>query len=508
MEHYELDKIKANHHAKQTGLPLPIAAMDLHTNNIKNPLYWPDVDYISADDTEYAEVDLIKHGGWLGELAAAIGEEYKFPANTVFLHGLGVLSAAINRNFKYEYFSDQAACNLYVVTAQPPSSGKSGVNKFYTMPVSIAYDSLNKENAKKRRRIEKELSELLEQSKKGTDLEDEIVELEEKIRKLNRIEYSVSNTTPEAAEDMAFKQGGMINIISAEAEAINVMLGDVYGDKSSKKANYEVFLKAWDNEWLSSSRIGRGSNSGYIYGSVAVIAQQDAIRGILQAGMSGRGVSERILMLSEKPLLGSRNLSEWNPAPKELKSNYFELVKNCVLSGEVLLIVSTTAMSEIVKFRQEIEPELADGKKYSNTMLRGAMGKADKQIIKIACLLHVAENWKPSGRQQTKIAKETVKSAIAIFDQLSQTYINAADSMGYAGKSTECAYIAQRLIEITQKKRGPLKIGQFRDAIKGRGAIANVTGLTGKLKEEYLPELERRGYICAHGDFIYVNPKL
>lgn len=508
MEHFELDKIKANHHAKQTGLPLPIAAMDLHTQNIKNPIYWPDVDYISSDDAEYAEVDLIKHGGWFGKLAFEIGEEYKFPANTVFLHGLGVLSAAINRNFKYEYYNDQAACNLYVVTAQPPSSGKSGVNGFFNAPAYIAYDVLNKENAKKRRRLEKELAELMEQSKKGTDLEDEIIELEQKIRSYNRIEFSVSNTTPEAAEDMAFKQGGMINIISAEAEAINVMLGDVYGDKSSRKANYELFLKAWDNEHLSSSRIGRGSNSGKVFGSVAVIAQQDAIRGILQAGMSGRGVSERILMLSEKPLLGSRNLSEWKPASQELKSKYFDLVNNCVMSGEVVLKVSPPAMNEIIRFRQSIEPELADGMKYSNTMLRGAMGKADKQIIKLACLLHVAENWQPGGRQQTRIDKETAKQAIEIFNQLSQTYINAADSMGYAGKLTECAYIAQRLIDITQKKRGPLKIGQFRDAIKGRGAIANVTGLTGKLRDEYLPELERRGYICAHGDFIYVNPKL
>lgn len=502
------DFIKAQQHGRKNGLPLPIAAMDLHSANIKNPAYWPDIDYISSDDAEYADVDLVKHGGWLGELAKAIGEEYKFPPNTAFIHGLAVLSAAVNRNFKYEYYSDQAACNLYVVTAQPPSSGKSGVNKFYTTPVSIAFDAINNGNKKKSRRLEKELSELMDQAKKGQDLEDEILELEEKIRQLARIEYSVSNTTPEAAEDMAFRQGGMVNIISAEAEAITVMLGDVYGGDNGKKANYEIFLKAWDNEWLSSSRIGRGSKSGFVFGSVAVLAQQEAIMGILQAGMSGRGVSERILMLSERPMLGIRDHNTWAPAPKEIKNRYFDLIKTAVNCGEVVLTIAQPAMNEIIAFRQKIEPELADGKLYSNTMLRGAMGKADKQIIKIACLLHIAEQWQVGAKQVTKVSKDAVKSAICIFDQLSQTYIKAADNLGYAGKSTECAYIASRLSEYVKSKKHAVKIAQFRDNIKGRGAIANVTGLTNKLKDEYLPELQRRGYICEHEGTIYINPKL
>jgi hypothetical protein len=501
------DFIKAHQHARKEGLPLPIAAMDLHSANIKNVMYWPDIDYISSEDREYADVDLIKHGGWFGELCHAIGNEYKFPSNTAFLHGLAVLSAAVNRTFKYEYYNDQCACNLYAVTAQPPSSGKSGVNGFFCKPVAMAFDALNKENAKKRNRLLKELEELETQNEKAGGLDDEIYEMQIKIKHLGRIDYAVSNTTAEAAESKAFKQGGMINIISAEAEAISVIMGSTYGD-SSKSANYELFLKAWDNEWLSSSRVTRGDNAGYVFGSVAVIAQQDAIKSILQAGMSGRGVSERILMLSERPILGTRNLSQWNPAPKDLKDTYFNLIAACVSSGEVVLKISSDGMKEIVKFRQAIEPELADGKMYSNTMLRGAMGKADKQIIKIACLLHITENWKQGGRQQTTVLKNTVVSAIAIFDQLSQTYIKAADDLGYAGKSTECAYIASRLQDFLQKKKISMKVSQFRDNIKGRGAIANVTGLTAKLKDEYLPELQKRGYLVEHQGTIYINPKL
>jgi hypothetical protein len=136
------------------------------------------------------------------------------------------------------------------------------------------------------------------------------------------------------------------------------------------------------------------------------------------------------------------------------------------------------------------------------------MGKADKQIIKIACLLHIAEQWKDGGRQQVRVPKETIVSAIHIFDQLSQTYIKAADDLGYAGKLTECAYIATKLQEMAQKRKSSLKLAQFRDNIKGRGALANVTGLTEKIRESYLPELQRRGYVCEHNGTIYINPKL
>jgi hypothetical protein len=287
------DFIKAQQHARKENLPLPIAAMDLHSANIKNPMYWPDIDYISSEDREYADVNLIKHGGWFGELCNAVGNEYKFPSNTVFLHGLAVLSAAVNRTFKYQYYNEQCACNLYAVTAQPPSSGKSGVNNFFCKPVAIAFDTLNKENAKKRSRLTKELKEIESQNDKAGGFEDEVYEMQAKIKSLGHIEYAVSNTTAESAESKAFKQGGMINIISAEAEAISVIMGSTYGDPS-KSANYELFLKAWDNEWLSSSRITRGDNAAFVFGSVAVIAQQDAIKSILKAGMSGRGVSERI----------------------------------------------------------------------------------------------------------------------------------------------------------------------------------------------------------------------
>lgn len=501
------DFIKAHQHARKTNLPLPVAAMDLHSSNIKNPIYWQDIEYISSEDRDYAEVDLVTHGGWFGELCKAVGQEYKFPANTVFLHGLAVLSAAVNRCFKYEYYNDQCACNLYAVTAQPPSSGKSGVNGFFCKPIAAAFDALNKENAKRRVKLTRELAELEDQNAKTGSHDDEVFEMQQKLKTLARIDYAVSNTTAEAAESKAFKQGGMINIISAEAEAISVIMGSTYGD-SSKSANYELFLKAWDNEWLSSSRVTRGDNSGYVYGSVAVIAQQDAIKGILQAGMSGRGVSERILMLSERPILGTRDLSKWQPAPKDLKDKYFNLVQKCVLSGEVVLKITPQGMKEIIKFRQKIEPELADGRLYSNTMLRGAMGKADKQIIKIACLLHIADNWCNDGRQQTAVAKETITAAISIFDQLSQTYVRAADDLGYAGKNTESAYIASKLQEYAQKKRYEVKIGQFRDNIKGRGAISNVTGLTAKLKDEYFPELQKRGYIVEHEGTVYINPKL
>ena len=90
MEHFEIDKLKASHHAKQTGLPLPVAAMDLHSQNIKNPIYWPDVNYMTADDDSAKTPNIIQYGGWVAELAKAKAAEVIFPENSAFLHGTNI----------------------------------------------------------------------------------------------------------------------------------------------------------------------------------------------------------------------------------------------------------------------------------------------------------------------------------------------------------------------------------------------------------------------------------
>lgn len=510
------DLLSAKELSRRENVSLPVAAMLLHPNNINNEMYWPQVANLDEDTNHYVDVDLISSGGWLGEYAQSVARSIQFPPNTAFLHLLGVLSCGTAKSFRYEYYGDTAAVNLYVVTAQPSSSGKSGVHRRFSTPFQIALKEFNRVNSIEQAKVEKQIDDLeaqaKEQQKGGSDAYEvlsEIANLAEQRERLNRIEFAYDDITPEAAEAAAVRQNGLINIASAEADALNIILGDVYKGQSSK-ANYGMFLKTWDMEWHSPSRVTRNTKAGYVYGSVAVIAQQTAIQSILEAGMSGRGISERMLLLSERPVMGNRDHKKYTPINKELLEKYDSLARNIINEREeVVLKLGRESVELIADFRQKIEPKLADEGEYSNAMIRGAMGKADKQIIKIACLLHIADHW--HGQYPTanpKVKKEHVLLAIDIFEQLSNTYIQAAEMLGYAGEKTELHCLIEAIERRVQQRKMKMTVRQFRDSVKNLRALKNVPQITNKLKEKHIPMLERLGYLAVDGDTVYLNPKL
>lgn len=510
------DLLAAKEISRREGVPLPIAATQLHPNNISSAMYWPDPASIEDDAAGYVDVDLIGYAGWLGEFAQSVASSVQFPPNTALLHLLGIIACGTSKSFRYEYYGDTAAVNLYAVTAQPSSSGKSGIHRRYTTPFQISLKEYNRENSIEQAKIRKQIEDLegqvKESEKNGGDafeILSELAKLNEDHDKLNRIEFAFDDITPEAAEAAAVRQNGLINIASAEADALNIILGDVYKGQSAK-ANYGMFLKTWDTEWHSPSRVTRNTKAGFVYGSVSVIAQQAAIHSILEAGMSGRGISERMLLLSEKPVLGHRDHGRYQPVNKDLLDKYSHLCRNIVNEREeVELTLEPAALRLIVEYRQKIEPKLADDGEYSNAMIRGAMGKADKQIIKLACLLHIGDQWAGEYPRGSRIVTAfSVKSAIEIFDQLSQTYIQAAETLGYAGEKSEITCLIESLERLVQTRKSKVTFRQFRDRVKNLKAMKNLPGITDKLRNTHLPRLERLGYVAMEGDTIYINPKL
>lgn len=508
MEPFELDKIKANHHAKQTGLPLPIAAMDLHSQNIKNPIYWPDVSYLTVEEDSYSTPNIVQHGGWVAELAKAKCAEVIFPENSAFLHGLGVIAGAAAYKFRYQYYSEEKAVNLFCVASQPPSTGKSSIFNFFTRPFANAFYELNQKNAKKRARLEKELKELNEAAESGQNVAIEIEQTLSALREVQHVSWQKDDVTPEAAESIAAKQSGLFNILSPEADAINVILGNVYGDGKGK-ANHGVFLKMWDTEWHSSARVTRNGYDGEIYGSVSVLAQDESIDTILRVGQdSGRGISERFLLIREQNLFGQRKSSNRVRIDQAIIEEFSQTASNIVNEKNTVLKFSKKAFAMVNDLTDHLDDKMSDGREFSSSMIRGAAGKADKQVYKLASIMHVAEDWRPSGRRRTTVDDKHVKNAIAIFLELLKTYLAAADGMMISGRNTEISFIAEKIAELSKAKMQKFSIDYLRDKIRNRGPLKGISGLTPKLKEVYLPELEKRGYIVEHGGWVYVNPKL
>ena len=508
MEHFELDKIKANHHAKQTGLPLPIAAMDLHTHNIKNPIYWPDVDYISSDDEVYGTPQIVQYGGIIAEFAKAKSAEVIFPENSAFLHGLGVISGAMAYKFRYQYYSEQKAVNLYCVASQPPSTGKSSIFSFFSNPFSQVFADINKDNAKKRSRLIDEMKELKEAAKAGQNVAIEIEQTAAALQEVQHISWYKDDATAESVEVTASKQNGYVNILSPESDAINVVLGKVYGDGKGK-SNHGVFLKMWDTEWHSSSRVNREGYEGELYGSVAVLAQDESIDSILRIGQeSGRGISERFLLIREQNLFGQRKSQKRVRVDKAITDNFTTMARNIVTAQKTVLTFSKKSFSMVNDLTDELDDKMSDGGEFSTNMIRGAAGKADKQVYKLASIMHVAEDWCDGGRRRTVVDDKHVKNAIAIFRELLKTYLSAADGMQISGESTETAFVGEKIQDLARARQIKFTIDFLRDKVRNRGSLKGVSGLTNKLKDVYIPELQKRGYIAEYGGWIYVNPKL
>ena len=312
------------------------------------------------------------------------------------------------------------------------------------------------------------------------------------------------------------KQGNFA-VISDEATSINSLLGLTYAS-SERKTNSELVLKAWDAGHVSIARANAENNMSFTaLGCMAVIAQDETINGIMEAGARGIGVSERFLLVREESFLGRRSFiddngdSTFEPVDQGLKANYYKLVHNIMTEEGVKLTISKSAMRCLNIARQEMEPHLADGGKYSHTMLRGALGKMDKQVIRIASVLHVIRNWfNENGNPQKsrEIEAETMQEALIMFHELSKTYISAANASGHAGEDAELNKVVDMVVRLGKANKGVLTSRAIYEAIRKVRPFVGQAGVMKRLEESLLPRLEELNYVCNANGRVFVNPAL
>jgi len=505
-------------YAEQHQCSMAYAAAKLSSPLIKNADLWPRLGSVENYRIERTSPNLVasKRGDLLTKLAHALGEQYQFPKSTAWLHGLGVVASAATRNFRIKYFNDLAPVNLYCVTSQPPSTGKSGVNGFFTEPVITAYESINKNNKVQRRVISAKMDALEKDIAKTSPADNsyfykvqEYEDLHEQLQNTPIWKPFLQNATPEALEERASIQCGMVNVVSAEAEAATVLLGDVYKDGNSGRGNFSMVLSMWDNERADSERVSRKGFEGRARGTISVIAQDTAVDSILKAGQEGRGIAERFLLLAEPEILGKRDHTKFIPVPDELRQSYQALIRNIVNEEKVMILrPPQDGLKAIAEWRNSFEGKLARGGEYESNLIRGFMGKADKQVLKIAATLHIIEHWQEGNARSLDIDEDYIWWAISIFSDLAKTYINAADAMGYTGDTSEVVALADKMVNWAEKGRLRMSVAKIVDNIKRTKPFNGIDGLTSKLKRHALPELERLGYcIVVDGD-VYINPRM
>jgi hypothetical protein len=474
---------------------------------------WPDYSQEELEESNYDKVNLIGDSDTdlLSMLSTNISDCIQFPVNSVFMHGLAILSSAMTKGFSYKY-NGNGPVTIYSVISQPPSTGKSGVHGAFFHPIRVAFEGYNKSQSKKRGVIEFKISTGKSELKKCPENEVEarvksIEDLESQLEETPIYRYSVSDATPEALVQGALRGGGMFNVLSDEASAISSVLGEMYGTGGT--TNSEGVLKGWDGEYVSISRVGSGDIQGFVRGSIAVLAQDGTIESILAAAGKGNGVSERFFLLQEANLFGYRNRRREGRAKRNesLHSKYANLVAKLVNTDDFVFTINDASLSLIDDAMELYEPLMKDGEKYSHGMMRGVCGKFDKRVVKVSCVLHVAKNWDAKGGPDT-VDTECVKRAIHICQQMMGAYEKTAKSEGYIGESAECLKVIELLS--SEAARGKRSIvgsdisNRFKDdkVFKGKKKLATYA------LEKIAPKLQSMGYCCIVGKKWYINPKL
>ena len=509
--------------AESQGLsPLRVA---IESNGYRHAQsFWENPQEVDDSEGRYPTISLGTDQDVVGNLSRNIARSVQFPESSAYMHFVGCVSAAMLGRFTVEYHGTDQPTALYVVTSQPPSTGKSAINALATAPMVAEVERINEQRKSERKKVLSKLSRIakeLKMEKPPSEIEmlmGDKEDLEEKLEKLADITFPVSDTTPEGLAKVNNRQGSFA-VISDEATSVNSLLGMTYGD-SSKKANSELVLKAWDAGNVSIARSNVDNNMSFVaLGCIAVIAQDETIDAIMNAGSRGIGVSERFLLIRERSFLGERVFidedgnSTYEEVDKGLKADYYRMVHEIMSEHDVKLTVAPDALRLLNRARQEMEPDLGDGGKYSHTMLRGALGKFDKQTTRLAAVIHTIRNWSHvNGRaaKEREISLETMQEAIMMFHELSKTYLSSASNAGHAGDAAEVRKLLE-LVMNSARKTSAKGVVMVRSLIENARKVKPFTGQSGvstRITDSLLPMLEQKGYVCVIKDRVYVNPKL
>ena len=440
----------------------------------------------------------------------------QFPYATAYMHGLGVISCAMNKSFSVELFGSEMPVALYVVTSQPPSTGKSAINSYFTSPFRLEMNELNEKNKPIRGAIFERIKSLSKALKEASSQDEvdalcgDLAEAESELLNIPIWKAILTNATPESMEKIAFNQKGIFNIISDEAGAINSSLGLSYGEKG-RPSNSDMVLQGWDGNYFSSARITRDSNDGIVKGGFSVIAQDETITAILEQGQRGNGVSERFLLCMEQNLLGTRDLLNYKKQDFKLKQRYAKLIHNIVHSDDIVLKVNDDAMVFLKQKAQDLEPHLADLGKYSDSMLRGFIGKMVKHVVKIASVIHAVDNFEVSIGS-VNITKSTTKRAYEIFTELTKLYIQAAEDKGITGDNAQLEALRSYMQRCIAKGQYIIKVSQLLDNVKKQMCFSRQQKLTSHFRGNIMPKTSKM-YWCDYDpikgiNYIRINPKL
>ncbi|WAE72945.1 YfjI family protein [Streptomonospora nanhaiensis] len=427
--------------------------------------------------------------GWMSRFVLALAEETQTPVDAAGCVALAALStAAGGRAIVQVRGTYTEPVNLFTVVALPPASRKSAVFRAITSPILKVEAELAERI--KPQIVEAELTRAVaagvaEKAKskaittKGApdalaDASDAAAAIEDiKIPALPQL--VADDVTPETAATILCDQGGRLAVLSAEGGIFQILAG-----RYSGSPNFDLFLKGHAGDMLRVDRKGRSEHVESAILTLGLAVQPDVIREIATGpGFRGKGLLGRFLYALPESNIGTRNVDP-EPVPAEVVAAYEERLMRMVThlfdwTDPQVLQLSPEADELRLDYARQLEPRLHPRLGDLGHMSDWA-GKSVGAIIRIAALLHLADN--PVDGYRLPISADTMTAAIRIGEYFTAHAEAAFDHMG---ADPEVERARQVLDWITRKKPARFTV---REAFSGlpRGTFPKVA--------DVLPSLE------------------
>lgn len=418
------------------------------------------------EQTKVKPLNLLQHlpDGEFKQYVGDVAKMCNIHPSTSLMTGLGIVSSVACRVFAVSYQNNSLLpVGEYVISGGLPGDAKSRMLKSYQYPIFKAQKAATKAYLAEKKEYDADQRPLAEKGK---------------FNKSKIPQIFITDTTTEALEQILAESEGYFSLASAEQAVINTLVGAIYGGEG-KKNNNDLPLKGFNAEYHASSRSTRRGYTGTVVGAITCFSQPTAIETIL-AKSEDSGLAERFLLVQEPTQQGYRDHTK-QFYPNEYSQNVYnrmvgELADKaanhpCDFDELPAYRITDSDWQRINLFRNELEPHIREGGKYSTATMRGNVSKVDMHIMKIAALLAYLYD-SPLGA----IPSQFVDAGMGIMREMLDYTLSLLVKIGVIGFDAEEDCIIQylgdkRYATRRQIQQAKAKVKPFSQTVKPNEAI-------------------------------------
>lgn len=464
-------------------------------NDWDKPIYF--------DEYDLPDFPIEAFPDWLSDYIKGVAESTQTPIDASGIAAISILSTSLAKKFKVYLTGEWTeSLNTYSILALPSGNRKSSVFKAFQKPVTNfekekreeLFPKITEQNAgirAKRKRLEQLEKNYAKEA--NNEVLNEIISLSdvienEKIITLPR--FITEDVTTEKLADLMSHNNEKMSLLSAEGAGIFSIMAGRYS--SDGKANIELYLKAYSEDYCSIDRIGRATNTlNEPNLTIGLFIQPSVIKKVPHA-FQERGLMPRFIYSFPKSPLGYRKVSPETVKLKVKECFNLNIKKLLTIEPEttIALKLSSSAISEEQKIRSDIETMFLEGGKLSDMKEWGS--KLSGQIIRIAGLIHISENIESVNLDMVNEEKLPIQIE-------KSTFLKATYFLDYFIEHAKLAYGQMGMDENIQDSQYLLQVIKRQD--KSIVPYRDIQNLTRKKFEkaarlqEVLDELEERNFI-------------